>query len=238
MRNFNNDKHEQHLLNELCIMRIVDNKCEEYCKKIFTNKDIKNFHRIFYYYNYIFDELLNCNIYISDIPYEAISMRNNIVLSKDYYSRPYTYMYKYIPHEIIHQCNGLIIKYKEPCKYWLEESLTEYIQLCILRKVLGENFFRSQLLSIEKLSSSTDNMDKTIFEFSVNKDKIHYNSLIYGKGVLAFHKIFGENFMKLKEMFELFKKYDDKICLHDFEYVTQKILDIETKQIIDRYIME
>lgn len=79
-----NNKIEKILENSICIMEISNNICMQHEDSIFGNKDLKNFEKIFNYYNYFFDETLNCNIYICDIPYEAATLPGKIILSTNF----------------------------------------------------------------------------------------------------------------------------------------------------------
>lgn len=79
--------------------------------------------------------------------------------------------------------------------------------------------------------------DRTIFNFTLPDDIDYYNSLIYGKGVLIFQKLFKSDIEKLRELFLAFKCIDRKICLDDFMEVGKKILDTDVDYIINKYVM-
>lgn len=223
-------------IKELCIIKINDNVCVEYDKDIFDKKNLNNIKKIIKYYNKFFDEDLNCDIIVTSMPFEAISLQNKIILNDDFYLRPYTYIYKYIPHEIIHQCNGNIIKYKDPGKEWLQESLTEYLQLLILKDVLGNKFYYSQIEEYNKLNTIDISSPITLFNLKKELNIDVFTPLIYGRGVLLFRKIFNDDISNLIELFKNLKKVKYEIDLFIFIDVLKDIIDVNLEEIVNNYI--
>ena len=208
-------------------------------KQIFGEKNFNNFMKIVQYYNELFNDVLTCKIAVTAMPFEAISFRGTIVLHSNFIKRPYTYLYKYIPHEIIHQYNGCMIKYVGPAKEWMQESLTEYIQLIIVRKILGEHFYRSQCNEYKKLDTISGKMNQvSIYDFTEDLSEKFYKPLIYGRGVLLFQKIINSNFSILIKLFAKLKKVETEIDILKFMEILGEVMRNDYNLVLKKYIMQ
>lgn len=223
--------------NSKCIMEINKNKYINKDPYLFSQKNIINLNKIILLYNQIFKENITCKIFIGDIPFKAVSSEGIIGLNDKLYETPYTLVYKYLPHEIIHQCNGCKIKYIGHAKEWLTESLTEYVQLVMLKSILGYKFYSNQINQYVKMDTISGYNNKiNLYEFNSKNDILYLNPLIYGRGVLLFHKIINDDINILIELFSKLKQLKNDVTLISFMNILSEVLNINTDLIIKNFI--
>ena len=223
--------------NSTCVMEINQNKCINKDPYLFSPKNLINLNKMILLYNQIFKENITCIIFVGDIPFNAVSFEGVIALNNKLYEKPYTFIYKYLPHEMIHQCNGCKIKYIGHAKEWLRESLTEYVQLVMLKKILGNKFYNDQIKEYVKMDTiSGDNTKVNLYQFDSEKDRVFLNSLVYGRGVLLFRKIINDDINLLTQLFYRLKKLKSNVSLIDFMNILGEVSNINTDLIIRNFI--
>jgi hypothetical protein len=189
------------------------------------------------FYNRIFNEPLTCKIVTGDIPFEAVAFPGLIAFHNGFYKRPYTYIYKYLPHEMVHQCNGCKLKYVGPAKEWLRESLTEYIQLVIIKHILGEKFYNNQRDEYVKRDTISSNESRvSLYNFDSESHLSFLNPLIYGRGVLLFQKLINDDVNILTQLFSELMLLKKEVSLLEFMNVLGGITDIDIDLIMKNYI--
>jgi len=223
--------------NSTCIMKINQNICSDYQELLFGQKNLRNINKMIQFYNRIFNEPLTCKIVIGAIPFEAVAFPSLIAFHNGFYKRPYTYIYKYLPHEMVHQCNGCKLKYVGPAKEWLRESLTEYIQLVIIKHILGEKFYNNQRDEYKKMDTISGNELKVnLYNFDNESHLSFLNPLIYGRGVLLFQKLINDDVNILKQLFSELMLLEEEISLLEFLNVLGGIIDIDIELVLNYII--
>lgn len=213
--------------------KVYDDLFDHYGYKIDElNKMVK-------FYNEVFNKDLNFNVYIANTDNDAVSYRNIIIFNYSFYNRPLTFMYKYLPHEIIHQVNGCIVKYKGLGKEWLKESLTEYVQLIFLRERFGQEFYNIQFkyyITLDTISNTENPI--TIGSFNISKNYKNFKSLICGRGVRLFSILFDENTEKEKicAIFSYIENMNCRINIDDFMMIVEKVIRIDINAFMKKYI--
>lgn len=199
--------------------------------KYFTKK---YFDKLILFFIKIFNSQLNCISIIAESSYEAVSYPGIIILNPDFYNRPLTYVYKYVPHEIFHQVIGCKVKCIGYGKEWMRESFVEYLQLVFIKEVLGTEFFSNQLNEYKRIDIISNNIDKpTLYGFDFELDYNFYDALVYGRGVLLFQKIFKERMEMISAMTE---KLPYLVKLEEFLDIIEDVTNIDSTYILDYYI--
>lgn len=225
-------------IKKILLMKINNSRilmCNSSLKKYIKNKYMEY---ILEFFERIFQEKLSCNIFTLETKFQAVAFPNVIVVSDRLYKYPYTCLYKNIPHEIFHQCNGCEIKYCGNAKEWMRESLVEYLQLVCIKGVLGEKFFENQLKEYERLSNGKSSKEVTLYNFDFVKDKEYYNSLVYGRGVLLFEMIFQHKIENIEAVIRKLKEKKSRIILEEFLKILKEVLNIDTDYFLEYFIKE
>jgi hypothetical protein len=132
-----------------------------------------------------------------------------------------------LAHEIAHIWLGLHVEYETVGKYFLGESVTEYVNLLFYESWAGEEDFEKSILSHKELK------EIGIPNFTVSFDEILQSrkhtvetseAIIYAKGPVFLHefrKLIGkEKFLQI--IIDTYKEDNKLITMKDFEYNIKK----------------
>lgn len=126
-----------------------------------------------------------------------------------------------LSHEIAHLWLGIHTDYLARGKFFMGESITEYVNLMFYRSWAGEDAFEKALLELTSLKYSDNPFFTVNFEQVLNQRKgdARADDIIYGKGVAFVHefqKMIGSDKL-LKIVRETYSIPDHFVTLKDFE---------------------
>lgn len=181
------------------------------------------FIKLLEFYQKIFSRNVICNIYWLDTAFQGVSFPSVIILNKAYLQKPKTYIYKFLPHEVFHQTNGCHIKFVGKAKEWMRESFVEYLQLIFLKESINSKFFKDQLDRYKELEVKWNNCGLSICDFEFTEHLQQYNQVIYGRGVIVFYEIFGENIINLRGFMQLLYSINGNIDIETYISIIEKV---------------
>lgn len=196
------------------------------------------FINILHFYKKIFNKNVICNIYWLDTAFQAVSFPHVVILSEKYLKRPKTYLYKFLPHEIFHQINGCYLKFFGKAKEWMRESFVEYLQLIFLKESINLKFFLDQLDEYRELEMKWSNCGVSIYDFNFKEHMKQYNQVIYGRGVVVFYEIFGENINSIREFMQLLYSLVGLIDIETYINNIEKASGIKKEAIMQKLNMK
>lgn len=180
-------------------------------------------------------------ISLKDINILGVSYPNLIILNETLLKYPITMLYTYMIHELIHQFLGIKIRFTGSGRWFLLESITEYLQCVFVKLIGGNSLFDIMLKKCEELYRSNFDASKkiSISEYNENNNEREYLGLICGKGVLVidmFIEKYGCNEKTLKNIALDLLNFKDGVTIVDFEGILIKYYGDGVKEFFKKWI--
>lgn len=191
-------------------------------KDTVTNNDIiSRICEAFKFYNELLGEYPHAQLTFVEIPrIQFVQSLSSIIMAGDIFIRYFSKgLNEWPTHELAHQWNGsgIFIKSDSRGRWFMEESLSEYLHLMYIEKTQGEKSLKKALEEKLKKYDSVAETDKDRPLMDIKYLTKENSIIIYKKGPYIIHKIrnkIGDSNW-LKFLREIYKHYNGRFFTYD-----------------------